>query len=129
MTLMEVIEQCGARICEGSQYQWECFGPNARFIDFADVTGEPYCSVVHDTKTYAVYQIDCHVPGQDQAFKWTNPEFSDVYLKECKKRKIDPLVAWDEVRFEMVEEETIMQYIKDIGEMYYDDLPIPEDQL
>lgn len=128
MTLMEVITQAGARICEGTEFQWECFGHNARYIDFADVVGEPYCSVVHDAKTYEIYQIECNVPGQDQSFKWTNPNFEPAYLAECKARNILPDVAWDDVKSEKVDEETIMQYIKDIGEMYYDDLPIPEGQ-
>lgn len=129
MTLMEIIQQCGARVCEGADYQWECYGPNAHILEFADVTGEPYCSIVFDKKNYVVYEVEVFVPGQEQVFKWIDSEFESAHNKEAKKRNVDMSVAYDDVKFTMVDKETILQYSKDVGEMYYDDLPIPESQL
>jgi hypothetical protein len=129
MNLMEIIQQCGARVCDGTQYQWECYGPNAHFMEFADVTGEPYCSAVFDKKNYQVYEVEIFIPGQDQVFKWIDKEFEKAHNKEAKKRKVDVSIAYDDVKFSMVTDTTILQYAKDIGEMYYDDLPIPESQL
>lgn len=129
MILMDIIQQCGARICEGAEYQWECYGPNAHILEFADVTGEPYCSIVFDKKNYVVYEVEVFVPGQEQVFKWMNDEFKSAHDKEAKKRKVDMSIAYDDVKFTMVDKETILQYSKDVGEMYYDDLPIPESQL
>jgi len=126
MTLMEVIKQCGARVCGGAEYQWHCYGNNARYLEFADVVGSEYAHVVHDTKTHMVYEFALYVPGQEQAFIWRNPEYTTQYLAECKDRGVNPNVAWDTVEHMPVDENTIMQYAKDIGEMYYDDLPIPE---
>jgi hypothetical protein len=129
MNLIEIIQQCGARVCDGTQYQWECYGPNAHFMEFADVTGEPYCSAVFDKKNYQVYEVEIFIPGQDQVFKWIDEEFEKAHNKEAKKRKVDVSIAYDDVKFSMVTGTTILQYAKDIGEMYYDDLPIPESQL
>lgn len=126
MTLIEVIKQCGARVCGGTEYQWSCYGPHARYMDFADVVGNEYAHVVHDTQTYTIYEFAMHVPGQEQAFVWRNPDHVNQYLSECKERNIVPDLAWDHVRYETVDENTIMQYAKDIGELYYDDLPVPE---
>lgn len=126
MQLMEIIEACGARVCGGSEYQWACYGPNARFMDFADTDGLEYCAVVHDAKTYEVYQIDIHVPGYEQAFQWHNPAYLQKYLDECKERNITPHEAWDDLLYQPVDEKTIMQYAKDVGETYYDNLPVPE---
>jgi hypothetical protein len=129
MKLMDMITQCGARVCEGADYQWECYGINAHIMEFADVTGEPYCSIVFDKKNYTVYEAEIVVPGQDQVFKWHDAEHEPAYNREAKKRNVDITVAWDDVKYDKVADEaTILQYAKDVGEMYYDDLPIPESQ-
>jgi hypothetical protein len=76
-----------------------------------------------------VYEVEIFIPGQDQVFKWIDEEFEKAHNKEAKKRKVDVSIAYDDVKFSMVTGTTILQYAKDIGEMYYDDLPIPESQL
>ena len=126
MTLIEVIAQCGARVAGGTEYLWPCYGHDARFIDFADVAGNEYAHVVHDTKTFVIYEFVVVVPGQDQAFAWRNPDYIDAYLAESKAREVTPNQAWDNVEYTLVDESTILQYAKDVGELYYDDLPIPE---
>jgi len=125
MTLMEIIRACGARISGGTAHQWQCYGNDARYIDFADVDGLEYASIVHDTRTYRVYQIDLHIPGQEQAFRWNDPEFRGSYEKECKQRELEADVAWDDVIYQLVDEETIIRYAEDIGATYYDNLPVP----
>jgi hypothetical protein len=127
VNLMTMIGQCGARICGGTQYQWSCYGTNARYMDFADVAGNEYAHIVHDTITNTVYEIAVFVPGQDQAFGWYNPDYHERYLAECAERGFEAYEAWDKVKYSVVDVETILQYAKDVGELYYDDLPVPED--
>ena len=127
MELKQVIESCGFRISDGCEYQWQCYGDNARYMDFADKDGKEYASVIFDTKDQTVYEFHLNVPGYDQAFGWWNPDFEKKYLKEAKKRDVTPYQAWDEVMYEKTDEATMLQYAKDIGETYYDDLPIPEE--
>jgi hypothetical protein len=126
MELLKIIEMCQARVCGGSEYLWGCYGDNARHMEFADVTGNDYLCVIHDTKTFEVYELTICIPGQDQAFGWRNPAYEQAYLQECKEREVLPNNAYDNVDYEMVDEDTILSYAKDIGELYYDDLPIPE---
>jgi hypothetical protein len=128
MTLFEIITQCGARICDSATYQWDCYGPNARFLNFADTDGIEYCSLVFDTHNYTVYEVCLNVPGYSQAFKWTNPDFEQKYKDECQRRNIDFEQAWDDVKYVFIDEATALEYAKDIGETYYDNLPIPEVQ-
>jgi hypothetical protein len=129
MKLMDIITQCGARVCEGADYQWECYGHDAHIMEFADVAGEPYCSIVFDKKNYMVYEVQVVVPGQDQVFKWQDGDYEPAHNREAKKRNVDITLAWDDVKYDrVVDENTILQYAKDVGEMYYDDLPIPESQ-
>ena len=127
MTLLEIITATGARVSDGSDYLWNCYGPNSRYIDFVDVASSDYCSVVFDCRTQTVYEVNLHVPGQDQAFKWINPDFESAYVAECAERGIESNVAWDSVKYTMITEDLVMSYTKDIGDMYYDDLPVPEE--
>ena len=48
MELKQVIESCGFRISDGCEYQWQCYGDNARYMDFADKDGKEYASVIFD---------------------------------------------------------------------------------
>lgn len=128
MKLMDIITQCGARVCDGAEYQWACYGPTAHIMEFADVTGEPYCSVVFDKKNYTVYEVEVFVPGQPQVFKWHDSEHESAHNLEAQEREVDITVAYDDVKYDkVVDVDVILQYAKDVGEMYYDDLPIPED--
>ena len=126
MNLMQVIEACEARICGGAEYQWICYGENARYLDFSDRDGTDCASVIFDTKTQVVYELHMNVPGYDQAFGWHNPDFQGAYVKECKRRDVEPDVAWDQVYYQQVDENTALDYLQDIIGTYYDNLPIPE---
>ena len=130
MKLLDIMTQCGARVCDGAEYQWTCYGPMAHIMEFADVTGEPFCSIVFDKKNYTVYEVEVFVPGQTQVFKWHDADHEPAHNLEAQERNVDITVAYDDVKYDrVVDEDTILQYAKDVGEMYYDDLPIPEDQL
>lgn len=126
ITLKQIIEACEYRICGGAEYQWQCYGPNARYLDFSDQDGTECVSVVFDIKTQTVYEVDMVVPGYSQAFGWRNPEYEDAYQKECKKRQVVPNQAWDDVEYVRSDEVAILAFAKDIVGTYYDDLPIPE---
>jgi hypothetical protein len=65
------------------------------------------------------------VPGQEQAFRWYDPEFREAYVAECKTKSVAPDEAWAGLIYEDVTPDTILAYAKDVGELYYDDLPIP----
>ena len=126
MKLIDVILAAEGRVSGGAEFQWNCWGDHARFMEFADVDGQEFCSCVFDCKTYNVYDIQIHVPGYDQCFIWRNPEFVDAYLQESRVRDIDPNKAYDNVYFTEVDEKTMMEYVKDVAATYYDNLPIPE---
>jgi hypothetical protein len=123
---MSVIQAFEARINGGSEYQWACYGENARYIDFSDRDGLDCGCVIHDAKTYRVYEVHVVVPGQDQAFRWQDSEYKAAYEKECKQRKVEKDIAWDSVKWTDVDEVTILVYARDVGGTYYDDLPIVE---
>lgn len=126
ITLKQITEACNYRIIGGDPYQWDCYGTNARFLEFSDQDGTECVSVVFDSKTQVVYEVNLVVPGYEQAFGWWNPDFEEAYQAECRKRKITPNEAWDDVVYARVDEVTALAYARDIIATYYDDLPVPE---
>lgn len=130
MNLMEVLLATKDRSAGSDKYMWECFGTDAHIMDFKDTDGSVYASAVFDIRTQTVYSINVEVPGYPQAFLWLAEDTKKAYYAECSEREIDPNIAWDNVNFtHVVTEELILQYLKDVGEGYYDNLPVPPDQI
>lgn len=130
MKLIDIITAAEGRICGGDSFQWSCWGDNARFMQFADVGDQEFCSVIFDSKTYNVYDIELFVPGTDFCFKWLNPEFKNSYLQECRVRDVNPMIAWDDVEFrEIANSDIAMQYLKDLANGVYENLPFEENML
>lgn len=126
ITLKQITEACEYRICGGDDYLWNCYGPNARHLDFNDRDGTECVGIIFDTKTQVVYEIGVSVPGYDQAFGWHNPDYLEAYIKECEAHNIEPYQAWDDVYYQQMDADTLLQYVKDIVGTYYDNLPVPE---
>ena len=127
MKIIDVILAAEGRVSGGSEYGWICYGPEARFMDFSDADRREVCNVVFDSKTQLVYEVQIFVPGYDQCFAWWDPGHIEFHHNESLNRGHDPLVAYDDVKFTVVDsEERILQYLKDVSATYYDDLPVPE---
>ena len=136
MKILDVMQAAGGRVSGGDPYLWDCYGSKANFMEFRDVDGNGYSHCIFDTKTYQVYEVHVEVPlttneadAPQQAFRWIDPEYLPAYLKECKDRDESPVYAWDDFKYvDISSDATILEYVKDIGEGYYDNLPIPETQ-
>lgn len=102
MHLSQINEAFEHRIVGGSEYQWNCYGPNARYLDYHSEYA--HGSVIFDTETQMVYEaiIDAKEDGDDNLpgpYRWLNPDTKQKYLDECKERNIEPNSAWDDVNW------------------------------
>ena len=102
MHLGQVNEALSHRIVGGEAYQWSCYGPNARYLDFASDYAN--ASVIFDTDTQTVYEatVDAKDDGDDNLpgpYRWMNPNTKDAYLAECKERNIEPDIAFDDTKW------------------------------
>jgi predicted HicB family RNase H-like nuclease len=119
MTLQVLLETFEHKINDGAEYLWPCF-PDARFLNFSSEFA--HVSVVHSTTDQTVYQVEVSANpdswDEDQpAFRWTNPNFLQVFLDECKNRGIDSHVAWDEIKYTDVEDvEMFLSFAEDMFE-------------
>lgn len=95
ITLKQFMETCGYRITEGSDYGWQCFGYNAYRLDSwnGDQNGHTL-SIVFDTKTQAVYQVEAFDYKREHAYRMTNTEFKAAFDAECENRDVLDM-AWE----------------------------------
>lgn len=100
ITLKEWMELVGYRITEGSDYGWDCYGPDAHSLDSwnGDQNGHSFC-VIFDTKTQVVYEVQAHDYVHNRAYRLINPAFKSQYTSESIKRDVRIDEAWDDVNY------------------------------
>jgi hypothetical protein len=99
ITMRDFMEVINYRITEGSEYGWQCYGPNAHSLDsWNGDNDEGYSAgIVFDTVTQVVYELDVCDYKNNRAYRWIHPEFREEYVKhsECNDTPMDQ--AWDDV--------------------------------
>lgn len=100
--LQKLIEIADYNIEGTDVFAWSCFGPDAKFMDFY-TQDDKYFSAVYDAKTKEVYYV---VTGDAKNnYIWFNPTYKDAYFAEAKMRNIDPLRAYDDLVYTLLEDE------------------------
>lgn len=96
ITLKDFMEAVDYRITEGSDYQWQCFGPDAYSLDSwnGDHKGHTV-SIIFDTKDQTVYQVMAYDYARNRAYRMTNPDFKEEFDGECQDRDILD-IAWED---------------------------------
>ena len=102
ITIRDFLQAVGYRITGGTEYQWQCFGNHARYLD-SEVPEQYSASIVFDTQTQLVYQADvCDYAGH-RGYRWTHPDFVRGFENEAANRGELPHQAWDEVKYVVLE--------------------------
>lgn len=123
MKLLEVVITAGGRVSGGDPYLWECYGPDAQYMEFRDIKGDGYSHVIFDRNTYNCYEVHVEVPHEDVAMRWINEDYKTAFYNECKRRGVDFSTAWDNVNYIHVDtEELILEYVRDLGELKYENV-------
>jgi hypothetical protein len=93
ISIKQWMELANFRITEGSEYCWQCFGPNAYTLDAWDGDNEEGYSlcITFDTKTQEVYQVEVHDYKRENAYRFTNPDYRKAYEVEEKARGLDDI--------------------------------------
>ena len=100
ITIKDFMEVAGYRITEGSDYGWNCYGPNAYQLDSWNGNQDGYSiGIVFDTDTQVVYQMDAHDYKNSRAYRWIHPDYKKKNDQETLERMIDADEAWDDVRY------------------------------
>ena len=115
MHLSKVNEALSHRITGGSEYQWYCYGPDVRYLDYE--SDFAHANVLFDIVTQEVYEAT--VTSKDESLKpyrWLNPDTKQEYLNECKERNIDPVTAWDNTKW--VDLETMEDFLSKASSIF-----------
>lgn len=89
ITIKDFMECTQHKISETSQYMWVCYGQNAQHMDYwngkHDNTGYSI-SIVYDTVTQEVYEMEAWDYGREREYRWVNPNYAGLAKKEAKNR-------------------------------------------
>ena len=102
MTLKEWMELVDYKITEGSDYGWQCYGPNAYALDSwngVHGTGGYSFSIVFSTKSQKVYEVTAYDYTNDRAYRMINPKNQKKHEKEAMERGVNLDEAWDDVDY------------------------------
>ena len=100
ITLKEWMELVDYRVTEGSNYGWNCYGHDAHMLDSwnGDQDGHSF-TVIFDTKTQVVYEVQAHDYVHNRAYRLINPEFKPAHNLEADQRDVNINQAWDDVDY------------------------------
>lgn len=100
ITLKDYLEAINYRITGGSEYCWNCFGDNARYLDCeGEVLNESSVVCIFDSVNQTVYSIEAWDYINDRAYRWIHPDYIKAYKKACKKNDVDFKNACDSMDF------------------------------
>jgi len=100
ISLREWMEMVDYRVTEGSNYGWQCYGANAYTLDSWDgeQDGASF-SIIFDTKTQVVYEVQAHDYTNQRAYRRINPDYLEAYTQEASQRDSWMSQAWDDVDY------------------------------
>lgn len=97
ITLQDFIKSVNFKITGGSEYQWRCFGPNARWLDSED---DKYsASVVFDSINQTVYVADVCDFVNNRAYRWIHPDYVTAHQDEATSRNVVVDEAWEDIKY------------------------------
>jgi hypothetical protein len=100
ITIKEWMELVDYRITEGSAYGWQCYGSDAYALDSwnGEHDGHSF-TIIFDTKTQIVYEVQAHDYVHNRAYRMVNPDFAKKMKKEAKHRDVNKDEAWEDVNY------------------------------
>ena len=102
ITMKEWIELVDYKITEGSDYGWQCYGPNAYSLDSwngVHGAGGYSFSIVFSTKSQKVYEVSMCDYNNNRAYRMINPKNVEKHRKEAESKSVLANQAWDDVDY------------------------------
>jgi hypothetical protein len=122
MNLSEIVACVNNKIKGTALYDWECFGPDARYFEVGTEQFEHLASVIFDFEDGTVYAVELFLPPERKAWRWVDDRFFDLYLQECIENGVNPNIAYDNVRFDPVNASELMLMLYELTKDFDDDI-------
>lgn len=106
MKINQYINAINYRIGEGSAYTWNCFGNNARYMDYDNEdTQDCYITCVFDHKTQNVYSVEFHDNSTRIAYRWIDPLYKELYAREQEEHGYTDETEYESIKIVNIETE------------------------
>lgn len=99
ITVKSFTEAINFKITGGSTYGWNCFGPDARWLDSDDENKRYSASIVFGGSEPTVYVAEVADLVNNRSYRWINPIYADALQQEADSVGCDNSVAWDNVKY------------------------------
>jgi len=111
ITLKDFMETVDYKVTEGSDYGWQCYGPNAYRLDSWNQEQDGHSvSIIFDTRTHVVYEATVYDYKREHAYRLINPEYVEAHRNESAERDVLENQAWDDVDY--VDLETLEDFLE-----------------
>lgn len=134
LTLETAIKLADYKITGGAEYQWKCFGPNARFLDFETNPTEASFSLIFDTITQEVYEATVCDYRKENCYRIINPLYKQDYRYEAESRGENANQAYDDTNYidldvdeDFIEKATAILNGEEYDERVVISIELPED--
>lgn len=114
MKLKRFLEAADGQITSGSEYQWKCYGENARYIDVSNIDNQAVGSAIFDSKTKKVYEVTAEVNEDNVVYRWIDLEYKNALREESVNREVDWLIAYDNVAYTDCDDDEILDLLHKI---------------
>jgi len=102
MNLLEILTSANGKVKGSAEYVWDCFGPDAMYLDIGTEELGHLASVIFDSDDGTVYAVEMFLPQEQKAWRWIDERFQDLYIDVCQENGVNPRVAFDTVLFENI---------------------------
>lgn len=123
ITIKDFLEAVNYKITDGSEYCWDCYGENARYLDSWDSSPQsPHASIIFDTVTQEMYEVTVIDNINTRGYRMINPAYFKKHKKECKRRGVKQREMWEGVDYHdlEVEEDFLTKLVAIMNGQEYD---------
>lgn len=101
MNILEVYSAANSHITSAIEYDWQCFGSDAKLLQIVDDNG-PVGNCVFDATTGEVFAVELVDVANSYACRWISKEYASAFVKECTANLVNPDIAFDGCRFQTI---------------------------
>lgn len=102
INLERYLKAINYRVTEGTEFQWKCFGPGARYLDSSQGPGyetDWTVSAVFDQETQQVFMMEVWDQVNSREYRWIDPNWLKEFQDEARERNLDPDISIDKRQF------------------------------
>lgn len=104
------------QVSSGAEYMWDCYGDDCRIMDFGEHDDNFHVSIIFNLKTSRVLEMTGYgsiftlaLTTDNLPWRWIDPEYRTLYEGECRTRNIDPTRAWDDIRYNDIDQDETLR--------------------